>query len=316
VSVKYKDYYEVLGVPHNAGDDVIRKAYRKLTREYHPDVNKSPDSKERFQEISEAYEVLGDPKKRERYDQLGANWKHGQNFSPPPGGDDVHFKFHKGAQGFSFADRSGFSDFFESLFGDMLGRNSSHFRSADAFDPPPQRRTHDEAELTLTLEEAFHGGKKRIQIHSDAGASPRNCELNIPPGIREGAKLRLRNQGPYGDLLIRISIAPHPRFKVNGADLETEVPLTPPQAVLGASVGLQLIDGHATLRIPPGTQPGRKFRLTDKGLKKPGGERGDLYAVAKLIIPQQPSSKEKKLYEQLAELSKVNPKMKGGDGMP
>ncbi|QHI70107.1 DnaJ C-terminal domain-containing protein [Tichowtungia aerotolerans] len=127
--------------------------------------------------------------------------------------------------------------------------------------------------------------------------------MNIPPGIREGVKLRLRNQGRYGDLLIRISIAPHPRFKVDGADLKTEVPLTPPQAVLGASVGLQLIDGHATLRIPPGTQPGRKFRLTGKGLKKPGGDRGDLYAVAKVVVPQPPSPKEKELYEKLNKLS-------------
>lgn len=307
MSVKYKDYYEVLGVPHNAGDAAIRKAYRKLAREHHPDVNKSPDAKERFQEISEAYEVLGDPKKRERYDQLGANWKHGQNFSPPPGGNNVHFEFHDGTQGFSFAGNSGFSDFFESLFGDMLGRTSNRFRSAEAFGPQPQRRTHDEAELTLTLEEAFHGGKKRIQIHSDTGTTPRNCELNIPPGIREGAKLRLRNQGRYGDLLIRISIAPHPRFNVDGADLETEVRLTPPQAVLGASVGLQLIDGHATLQIPPGTQPGRKFRLAGKGLKKPGGERGNLYAVTRIVIPQQPSPMEKELYEKLDELSKTKP---------
>lgn len=306
MGVKYKDYYQVLGVPHNASEAIIRKAYRKLARETHPDVNKTPDAKARFQEISEAYEVLGDAEKRKRYDRFGANWKHGEDFTPPPGGGNVHFDFGGTGSGqdFRFSGTSGFSDFFESLFGDMLGGQDGGFHSSAPFGEQPQRRTHDEAELTLSLEEAFHGGTKRIQIRSDDVAASKNCELRIPPGIRDGAKLRLRGRGRYGDLLIRIRIAPHSRFKVNGADLEVNLPLSPPEAVLGATVGLQLIEGRASLRIPPGTPSGRKFRLAGKGLKKPGGARGDVYAITRIDVPKQISKEERKLYEQLVQLAK------------
>ncbi len=305
--MKYKDYYKVLGVPHDASETAIRKAYRKLARETHPDINKDPEAKGRFQDISEAYEVLGDPTKRQRYDQLGSDWRPGQDFTPPPGSQNVHFEFGGGGgggQGFRFSGHGGFSDFFESMFGDMAGASRRGFRPSDPGAARPRRRTHDEAELTLTLEEAFLGGKKRIQIRPDDGAAPKTCELSIPPGIRGGARLRLRNQGRFGDLLIRISIAPHSRFVVDGADLEMQLPLTPPEAVLGATVSLRLLDGTASLRIPPGTQSGRKFRLSGKGLKQPGGARGDLYAVAKIVVPQQLSDQEKELYEQLAKLSK------------
>lgn len=303
MSVKYKDYYEVLGVPRNASEAAIKKAYRTLARENHPDVNKAPEAQERFQEISEAYEVLGDAEKRQRYDQLGANWKQGQDFTPPSGWENVHFEFGGSeGQGFGFSGGGGFSDFFESIFGDMMGGHSG-FQSAQGFGSRPQRKTHDEVELRLSLEEAFRGGTKRITVYASDGVTPKTYDLKIPPGTRNGAKLRLRNQGHNGDLLIRISIAPHERFTVDGADLWTELDLEPHQAVLGGEADLQLIDGRASLRVPPGTQHGRKFRLSGKGLKKPGGGKGDVYAVVRIAVPQNPSAEERKLYEQLAEIS-------------
>lgn len=296
MGMKYKDYYEVLGVERDSSEAAIKKAYRKLARQYHPDVNKESGAQNRFQEISEAYEVLGDPEKRKRYDELGANWQQGQDFTPPPGWDNVHFEFAGGRRpGTGFSGHGGFSDFFESIFGDMMGGPSS-------FQSRPQRRTHDEVELTLTLEEAFRGGKKRISVYSAEGAKPKTYDLKIQPGTRDGAKLRLRNQGQNGDLLIRIRIAPHPRFKIDGADLETTLLLAPHEAVLGGKVELQLLDGLVSLNIPSGTQPGKKLKLTGKGLKKPGGRYGDLYAVVRIKIPREPSEEEKRIYEQLRKL--------------
>lgn len=307
MAVSFKDYYEILGVERNSSEAAIKKAYRKLARQYHPDVNKKKGAQERFQEISEAYEVLGDPEKRKRYDELGANWKQGQEFTPPSGWEDVHFEFSgNGSHGFSFGGAGGgFSDFFESIFGDMMG-GSSNFQGSEHFQARPQRRTHDEVELSLSLEEAFRGGKKRIKVAGGGGENPKTYDLNIPTGIRSGAKLRLRNQGHNGDLLVRIAIAPHPEFTVDGADLWTEIELAPPQAVLGGKVDLKLVEGRATLNIPPGTQAGRKFRLSGKGLRKPGGGRGDVYAVAKIVVPRNPSSEEIQLYEQLAKLDGRN----------
>jgi curved DNA-binding protein len=298
--VQYKDYYDVLGVPRNSTDAAIKKAYRKLAREYHPDVNKDGGAQNHFQEISEAYEVLGDSEKRKRYDELGANWKQGQDFTPPQGWENAHFDFggSGGVQDFSFAG-SGFSDFFESIFGDMMGGQRSGFQSSETFGARSQRRTHDEVELKLTLEEAYLGAKKRISVYTSDKSKPKTYDLNIQPGTRDGAKLRLRNQGQNGDLLIRISIAPHPQFTVDGADIWTEIKLAPHQAVLGDKIGLKLINGRANLNIPPGTQPGRKFRLSGKGLKKPGGESGDLFAVVKIVVPTNLTEAEIKLYEEL-----------------
>lgn len=304
MSVQYKDYYEVLGVPRNSPETAIKKAYRKLAREFHPDVNKEAGAQHRFQEISEAYEVLGDPEKRNRYDQLGANWKQGQEFTPPHGWDHVQFDFGgSGAgQGVNFSG-GGFSDFFESLFGSSMG-GFSGFQSSENFGPRAPRRTHDETELILSLEEAYKGGRKRIKVYADQSGTAKTYDLNIPPGTRDGAKLRLRNQGHNGDLLIRISIAPHNQFTVDGADLWAEIRLAPHQAVLGDKVDLRPVIGRASIRIPPGTQAGRTFRLTGKGLRKPGGGRGDVYAVVKIMIPRNPTAAERRLYEELAQLKK------------
>ena len=293
MSVQYKDYYKILGVEHGSSEAEIKKAYRKLARKYHPDINKTPEAQTRFQEVSEAYEVLGDPEKRKRYDELGSSWQQGQEFTPPSGWEHVNFSGGSG----------GFSDFFGSIFGDMMGGGGMHFQGSEAFGARPQRRTHDEVGLSLSLEEAFRGGKKRIKIRA-ANGTEKTYDLNIPVGIRDGATLRLKNQGQAGgDLLIRISIVPHPRFKVDGAELEMEFPIAPHEAVLGGKVNLHLPDGRAALRIPPGTQSGKQFRLKGKGLKRRDGKRGDLYATAKIVAPVHPSAEEKRLYEQIAKLS-------------
>jgi curved DNA-binding protein len=300
MSVKYKDYYEILGIERNAGEAAIKKAYRKLARQYHPDINKEARAQERFQEISEAYEVLGDPEKRKRYDQLGANWQQGQDFTPPPGWENVHFEFGgKGAQGFGFSGHGGgFSDFFESMFGDIMG--GSTFGSGG----PRRRRpaaAAEEVELTLSLEEAWNGGKKRISVYTPNGPS-KTYNLKIPERVRDGAKLRMKNQGSSGDLIVRISIQPHSRFQISGTDLETTLNLSPPEAVLGIRAELKLLNGRAGLQIPPGTPAGKKFKLRGQGLKKASGGYGDLLVTVAIDIPANPTPAERKLYEQLLAL--------------
>lgn len=302
--VKYKDYYEILGVERNSSEAAIKKAYRKLARQYHPDINKEAGAQARFQDVSEAYEVLSDPEKRKRYDELGAGWHQGQDFTPPSGWENMHFEFGgNSTHDFGFSGQGGFSDFFDSIFGDMMGGRSG-FSSANPFarpEPSPSRAA-EEVELKLTLEEAWRGGKKRIKLYG-ADRRPKTYDLTVPAGIGDGAKLRLKNQGRQGDLIIRITILPHARFKISGADLETEVHISPPLAVLGGSVEFPLPEGSVSLRIPPGTPHGKKFRLTGKGLKKSGGGRGDLYAFVKIEIPTVLSDQEKEWYRKLRDQS-------------
>ncbi|WP_372796172.1 DnaJ C-terminal domain-containing protein [Pontiella sp.] len=304
MSVKYKDYYEVLGVPRNAGAAAIKKAYRKLAREYHPDINKQPDAQKRFQEISEAYEVLGDTEKRKRYDQLGANWRQGQDFTPPPGWENVHFEFGgNGAQGFGFSGHGGFSDFFESIFGDMMGGARTGGRSAHGFTQQNARPRAEEVELRISLEEAWRGGKKAIKVFSGNAGQSKSYNLTIPAGCRDGLKLRLAGQGTHGaDLLVRVRIDPHGTCRLNGSDIEVDLPVTPAQAALGDHVELPLPVGRAKLKLPPGTSSGKRFRLAGKGLKKQGGGHGDVLAVVQVTVPQTLSEEQRRLYEQLRKL--------------
>ena len=342
MAVTYKDYYEVLGVPRSATEEDIRAAYRKLARQYHPDVNPGNKSaEEKFKEINEAYEVLSDPEKRKRYDQLGSNWKAGQEFRPPPNGRNVRVDFGDmgdifgGARGSTGFGDTGFSDFFESFFGRGGGG-----RGARA---GPQARTRGqdiEAELSLTLEEAHRGGTRTITLDvsepcptcggsgskdgrvcptcrgSGVVTRPKTFEVTIPAGVREGSIIRLAGQGepgvgggPPGDLFLHVRIKPHRLFQLVGEDdVQIEFPVAPWEAVLGARVMVPTLDGPVEMTIPPGTQGGSRLRLRGQGLNKRGGGRGDQFVRLKIVIPPRPTPRERELFERLAAESRFDPR--------
>jgi curved DNA-binding protein len=299
MAVGYHDYYETLGVPRDADADEIRRAYRKLAREHHPDVNKDPGAEDRFKEVAEAYEVLRDPEKRERYDHLGANWRAGQDVSGAPdfgdgGFGDVQFDFGSGGGG-------DFSDFFESLFG---GRRpgGGRRRGAEPFGGFAMRGADHEGVLDLTLEEAAAGGHRHITL-----GDGRDYDINIPAGVRDGQRIRLAGEGgpgtaggPSGDLFLRVRIAPHPRFRVDGRDLHVDVRVSPSEAALGAQVPVPTLTGTARVRVPAGSSSGRKLRLRGEGMPGPGGQHGDLYAHLQIAVPKELDERERELYEQLA----------------
>ena len=314
MAVKFKDYYEVLGVPHGASEDEIRKTYRQLARKYHPDVNPNDKSaEEKFKEINEAYEVLSDADKRKRYDELGANWKSGADFTPPPGARNGRVNFTDFADGFGGArSASDFSDFFESLFG---GRGSA--RSSADFRMPAQ---DIEAEISLTLEEAHRGVKRNITLQSSGTDRMKSLEVTIPPGVREGTVIRLAGQGepganggPPGDLYLHVRIEPHPLFEIVGdADVQIEFPVAPWEAALGAKVTVPTLDGPVEMKIPAGTQGGKRLRLRGQGLTTRinlrGGGRGDQYVKIKIVIPPKVTAKEKDLFEKLGAGSHFDPR--------
>jgi DnaJ-class molecular chaperone len=343
MAVKFRDYYEVLGVPRTASEDDIRKEYRKLARKHHPDVNPGDKSaEEKFKEINEAYEVLSDPDKRKRYDQLGSNWKAGGDFTPPPGGRNGRVDF-SGDFGDMFGGNrgaSGFSDFFESMFG--RGRTGGA-RSGANFRMPGQ---DIEAEIQLTLEEAHRGGTRSISLEvtepcpecngtgrkdgkvcptcRGAGviSRPKSFDVTIPPGVRDGSVIRLAGQGepganggPPGDLYLHVRIQPHRLFEVVGEnDIQIELPVAPWEAALGAKVTVPTLDGSVEMTIPAGTQGGTRLRLRNQGLNKRGGGRGDEYVKIKIVIPPRLTAKERELFEKLAAESRFNPRelMAGG----
>ena len=292
MAVKFRDYYEVLGVPRSAPAQEIKRVYRQLARKHHPDLQPAAEraqAAERFKEINEAYEVLSDPEKRAKYDALGANWKGGMDFTPPPGAAG------RSAEGFSAEDLGDFSDFFASIFGRPGGRGGRGnvrvtMSGADI-----------EAELPVTLDDLLRGGKRRIQL-----AEGRAVDVEIPIGVRDGVVLRLAGQGgpganggPAGDLYLHLRLAPHPRYRVAGDDLEMDLPLWPWQTVLGAAVRVDTPEGAVTLTVPPGTQNGRRLRLRGRGLPRGDGSRGDLYAVVRIVVPERPSPAEREAYEAL-----------------
>lgn len=306
MAVSYKDYYKLLGVEREAKAEEISKAYKKLARKYHPDLNPGDkQAEEKFKEINEAYEVLKDPEKRKLYDQLGPNWQHGQQFQGEPGYENVHFTFN----GKSF-DGSGFSDFFETLFGGAAagGGRGANFGPDpfSGFSSRPRRGRDVEAELPLSLEEASSGGRRTVTLQMPQG--PKTLEVNVPAGIREGAKLRLAGQGDPapggtpGDLFLRVRYLPHPQFKVEGENLHCDVALTPWEAVLGAKVAVPTLEGQVELNIPAGSSSGRKFRLRGKGLGS-GVNRGDLLARVMIKVPAQLSAEERELWQKLADVS-------------
>jgi curved DNA-binding protein len=309
MAVAFKDYYEVLGVPRTAPEDDIRKEYRKLARKYHPDVNPGDKSVEnKFKEINEAYEVLSDADKRKRYDELGANWKAGADFTPPPGGRNGRVDFGEMFGGNPGA--SGFSDFFEGLFGNRRGAGARA-----GFKMPGQ---DVEAEISLTLEEAHRGVTRGIQL----GSTGKSFEVTIPAGVRDGSVIRLAGQGepgtngaPAGDLYLHVRIQPHRIFAIVGTDdVQIELPVAPWEAVLGATVAVPTLDGSAEMKIPAGTQGGKRLRLRSQGLNRRSGGRGDLYVKIKIVIPPKPTVKESELFQKLAAESHFNARELMGGG--
>lgn len=292
----YKDYYATLGVPKNASEEEIKKAFKKLARKHHPDVSKDPGAEERFKEINEAYTVLSDPEKRRFYDQYGSeaanrNWQ-----GPPPGAGDFG--------GFS-GNVADFSEFFQSLFGNLGGRgNVGGFGSfEDLFGQAgrPQRRGADlEAELPLSLEEAYRGGEKTVSIGGE------RLTVRIPAGVREGQKIRLAGKGRAGgDLYLLVRVHSRGDMRLEGDDIYVSAEVPAPIAVVGGSARVQTLDGAVNLNIPKGTQSGRRLRLKGKGWPRKDGTRGDQYAEIKLTVPTHPSPEEEKLYTRLAELLRV-----------
>ena len=314
--MKYKDYYEILGVPRDAVEADIKKAYRKLARKYHPDVSKEKGAEEKFKEVAEAYEVLKDKEKRAAYDQMGA-YQPGQDFRPPP---DWGERF--GGQGgtHTFEDL-GDIDLFDLLSGLGMRRGAAAGRRGGT----EIRMPGQDYEVTMHagVEDLSRGAEVEIPISGtemDAGGrlhrSTRNVRVRIPKGATAGQRLRVPGKGgagmngaPAGDLYINIELRPHERFKVNGHDLYLEVPVTPWEAALGASIDIPTLDGKVTLKIPPDSRSGQKLRVRGKGLPRPkDGEPGDLYSVLQIVTPPVPSAREKELYKELAEASSFNPR--------
>ena len=305
--VAFRDYYESLGVSRDASPEEIRRAYRALARKHHPDVNKEGGAEDRFKEISEAYEVLRDPDKRARYDQLGANWRAGQDVSGDPG--------FGGFEGFDgFAGEGVRFDFGETISATSSPGSSAaaHARSAATAATGSRRRGADqEAVLELSLEEVASGGKRRISL-----ADGRDFEVNVPRGVRDGQRIRLAGEGeagvgggPPGDMFLRVRLRPHPRFRVDGRDLHTDLPVAPWEAALGATVDVRTLTGaRARVRVPAGSSSDRRLRLRGEGLPDAQGRRGDLYAVVKIRVPRTLSDEERELFEQLAAASHFDPR--------
>ena len=321
--VQYKDYYEILGVPRDASDADIKKNFRKLAREYHPDVAKDKKrAEEKFKEINEAYEVLSDSAKRKKYDELGANWKSGAEFRPPSGWENfTEQQFHRrggagqGAEGFEYRfGGTGFSDFFEQIFGSM-GRGRGGFGRAQNFsDEELAERGRDvEGDIMVTLEEAARGSVRTVTVRHDSRAE--SHQVKIPAGVTEGQRLRIAGRGEHGsgggaagDLYLRVRLARHPDFDVEDHNLICETELAPWEAALGAEIFVPTLDGRVNIKIPAGTQTGQKLRVRGRGLPNRDGGKGDLIVATKIVVPSKISEAEKKLWEQLKRESKFNPR--------
>lgn len=324
MSVKFQDYYEILGVPRSASAEEIRRAYRKLARQYHPDVNKAKDAEEKFKRINEAYEVLKDPETRQRYDSLGSNWKAGQEFRPPPGFES--FTFHFGGPGGRShrGDTAGFSDFFEALFGGSFGDAGgggqrragrrgpspfSGFENFGEFEAGPGAFSGDvESEVEIPMETAVAGGTVSVRL-AMPGQGTRSYDVKIPKAMVEGRKIRLAGQGQQGgDLYLKIRYRPDPRFEVEGANVVTEAKVTPWEAALGAKVPVETMEGRVQVTIPAGSSSGKRLRMKGHGLPKGEGGRGDLLVRVMVHVPAKLSPRERELMEKLAKESGFNPR--------
>jgi curved DNA-binding protein len=300
--MNFKDYYATLGVPREASADDIKRAYRKLARKFHPDLNKGGDAEASFKELGEAYEVLKDPEKRAAYDDAGQRWKANQNREPPPGWQSGYEFQGADFGGDDFAEHS---DFFEALFGRRGGAPRAHA-------PPPRAQDHH-AKVAIDLVDAYRGASRSIRLQMpvlDAQGrvtmQERTLDVSIPAGVREGQHLRLAGQGgaggagaAAGDLYLEIVINPHPLFRIDGRDVFLDLPVAPWEAALGASVDVPTPDGEVQLNIPAGSADGRKLRLKGKGI--PGKTPGDLYALLRITLPREPNAAAQQAWRELAQ---------------
>jgi DnaJ-class molecular chaperone len=343
MATQTRDYYQVLGVARDATDEQIKTAYRKLARKHHPDLNPGDKAaEERFKELQVAYDVLSNPENRKLYDQYGENWRVVQQTgqAPPPNWEGFRPSEQQQTGDFDFSNfdfrgfRPGTSgegfDVFEELFGRTRGARQSG----------PRRGRDVEAELELSLEEAHAGGRRTLQLQAaetcptchGAGMlnehqicptcggrgqvlKPKTIEVNIPAGVRDASTVRLAGQGgtgldggPTGDLYLHIRLKPHPKFRVQGDDIEVEVPLAPWEAVLGAKIEVPTIDGRVEMSVPQGAQSGQRLRLRGQGLNKRKGGRGDEYVRLNIRVPRTVGAEERRLYEELKRLSTFNPR--------
>ena len=308
--MQYVDYYKVLGVERHASQAEIKKAYRRLARKYHPDVSKEANAEARFKEIGEAYEVLKDSEKRAAYDQLGSNWKAGQEFHAPPGWD-ANFNFGGAAGG------GGFSDFFRAIFeeggfthnargfgGGQGGAGYGGFRGG-GFSQPGQNL---ESQISITLAQAFRGDKVKLRV-SDG----RSLNVRIPAGVRDGQKIRLAGQGgpgvgggKRGDLLITVRIKPDAHFSLDGKDIELTLPVAPWEAALGARITVPTLNGKLQMKIPAGSSPGKRLRVKGRGM--PGQPPGDFYVNLQVTAPPAENDEQKALYEKMREAFEFDPR--------
>jgi curved DNA-binding protein len=339
--VDYKDYYQSLGVSKSASEKDIKQAYRRLARKHHPDVNPGDRGAEaRFKELNEAYAVLSDPEKRPKYDQLGANWQQYERVAReggggfPPGFEGFHVEYEgPGADG---AERfGGFSDFFKIFFGggfdpdELFGKGAGAgfgrggFRGRRAsrpaepgFDSAPAKGRDVSAPIDITLEESFRGGHRRLSLQSTPATKPREIEVRIPPGVRNGSRVRVAGKGepgargaPPGDLYLEVKLLPHHLYRYQGDDLYVDVPVTVAEAALGAEVEIPTFAGRVRIKVPAGSQSGRLLRLRGKGMPrlKKGGH-GDLLVKLKVVTPTKLSKRERQLLEELSNLGRENPR--------
>lgn len=327
MAVEFKDYYATLGVPRTATDDELKKAFRALARKYHPDVAKDKKSaEEKFKEINEAYEVLSHPENRKKYDQLGANWKQGAGFQPPPGwdqsgggrrrgtrpgqGPEPEFQFHG----------TGFSDFFEQFFsrgGGQAGGFGGDMGNGAGF---AQRGQDVAGDLAVSLDEVQNGAVRSVSLRSTDPQTgedeTQTFKVRIPAGVQDGQRIRVGGKGgagsggaAAGDLILTVRYSAHPDFRAEGADLHSDVELAPWEAVLGTTVAVPTLDSSVTLKIPAGTNNGQQLRVRGRGLPKgASADKGDLYVTLVVKLPAELSPEERTLWEQLAKASKFNPR--------
>jgi DnaJ-class molecular chaperone len=330
--VDYKDYYQVLGIPKNAGEKEIKQAFRKLARKHHPDVNPGDlGAEQKFKEINEAHEVLSDPEKRRKYDQLGANWKQYEQYARSSGGPRGGPGFGGYRVDFEGPGGGGFSDFFKMFFGggvdldDLFGqarggagaegrRTRGAPRGFSGFGAPPPPPPRDvSAPIEVTLEESFHGTTRRLALEGASGTE--SIEVRIPPGVKDGSKIRVAGKGERGhdgdsgNLYLEVRMRPHPLYRREGDDLHVDVPVTFAEAALGAEIEVPALSGKARIRVPPGSQTGRQMRLKGKGMPMlKGGGHGDLFAKLVVVVPKELNSRELELVKELASLRAENPR--------